>query len=87
MTTRALLGKSASSSASLNWHSVALVLEPCGSAAPSVLGLLLALALAQQLARHTKPPRFLMLTCGKLASVGAASAAAQGGVFALAGSP
>merc|ERR1712185_882238 len=78
MTTRVVLGKPASSAASLTWHMVALVLESCGSAAPSLLGLRLALALAQQLVRHTNPPRALMLTCGALMSGGAAADVSHG---------
>jgi hypothetical protein len=65
------------------WRTVAAVLPAAGTAAPSLHGMHLDLAFAQQLAGHARPLRMLMLTCGTLA-VGGTSGAAHGGVWGFA---
>jgi hypothetical protein len=62
-------------------HTLAVLLVASGSAAPSLHGVHLALALAKQLAAHAVLPRVLMLTCGTLASGVAPSHTAHGGVW------
>ena len=62
-----------------------MILESRGSATPSLHGMHLVLALAQQLAGGIEPPpRVVMLTCGALAFGGAPSDAAHGGAWGFA---
>ena len=84
LATQSLLRSDNTQAASHAWQTVAVVLQASDSAAPLLCGTHLALALAQQLAGHMKPPRVLMLTCGVLALGGAPSAAAHGGAWGFA---
>ena len=69
-------------------HGVAVLLASDDPAAPSLHGVQLALALTQQLASRSQPPRVLLLTCGTQLPVPtaarAASDAALGGVWGFA---
>ena len=49
------------------WQTVVTLFEPCGSAAPLLHGMQLALALAQQLAVLVEAPHMIMVTCGAVA--------------------
>ena len=88
LTARSLHHPDGAREAAHSWHqAVSLLLQADATAAPSLHGAHLALALAQQLAGHGKPPRVLVLTCGVLAVGGDAppsDAAAHGGAWGFA---
>ena len=67
-----------------SWQTVVMLLEACGSATPLLHGMLLALALAQQLALLTEAPHVIMVTCGAVAFGDVASDAAHGGAWGFA---
>jgi phthiocerol/phenolphthiocerol synthesis type-I polyketide synthase D len=61
-----------------------MLLEACGSAAPLLHGMHLALALAQQLVVLMEAPHVIMVTCGAVAFGDSASDAAHGGAWGFA---
>ena len=85
LTARSLHHPDGAREAAHSWHqAVSLLLQADATAAPSLHGVQLALALAQQLAGRARPACVLVLTCEAVTSGGAPSDAAHGDAWGFA---